>query len=210
VESDGLFFRVVANAARPQPGYIPRGLPEAVAAPIEQAFRETFVPVWGRIPGWDKQCLLAYWRGEKPSILIADRYLPAHWRPCIQIVGSGLRTPFQCERGVSEMTFTVAVVQEQPERLRLLIAYLLAGALLFATDDHFRLIWDNVDGPLQIWKQDQGDDVTDEMCDRKYDELEADFHRAYDAALADTQRRWGFEKPLRIVWHGDEPEWGNS
>jgi hypothetical protein len=163
-----------------------------------EAFRQSFCDLWERIPELDRQRLLEYWRGPNYPFTSSDRYGEPHPKPWIRLVEGDVSSPSfrSCDMFGYQLDFPVSLVLGQPQHLYRQIARALAEVFLFVNRRHWKLMNDLVDTPYERWEREKGSRATEAACEKKWDELLAEYTRASDAEAAKILDGWG-EKALQ-------------
>lgn len=143
VAKDGLFFRFIPGVrdALPHQDFDP--------VVIAQTFRGAFTGVWEQIPPADRQRMLTYWHAththdKKHSPLIQVACPPS--APEVVLAAWG-----------TELTFPTSLVAGQPHLLQFEIARTLAQSYRLATSEHWSLILEVIEEPLERWESQQGE-----------------------------------------------------
>jgi hypothetical protein len=195
VREDALFFRVVSGPHRTPPSHPAQGTTASLIAAVEEAFSKCFQSVWSRLPALERQRLLGYWRGEIGRVWNGDGFPPLQHRPVIEVYLDAAGEQLGWDWAATQLTFSAALVLDQPERLPLVIAHTLAVVHLFATRQYTSLLLEKFYGPLESWEQERGGDFTDAEYDAIQDTLGEEYQRAYEAEIMELLRRWNFGEP---------------
>jgi hypothetical protein len=191
VTEDGLSFRVVADD---QDGLARQ---KTDTAAVAEGFRLAFTSVWMKVPPADRQRMLAYWRrgGDTPS---RDRGArdekPA---PLIRVVCGAEPPEDVIARCGLEINFAASLVVGPPFKLVGEVARALAGVHRHVSREHWGLILAVIEEPFDLWEREQGADATDDLRDKKLDELEAEYLRRFTARIAQIIQSWGIESSVR-------------
>jgi hypothetical protein len=188
VEQDRLFLRVTSKPRRLQ---APVSEDEAVA--LARNFGDAFRAVWATIPPEDRGCLFDYWRGQRPLPWNFNEGPPPRRVPDIQVQVDADPGPLPdalCKGLGWQLIFPVALVGDEPERMRGEIIRVLMQVHRYASGRHWQLQSELVDEPLAAWEKAQGDHVSEAARERKLAALGRAFLRAHDAEVAQLLRRW--------------------
>jgi hypothetical protein len=169
VEQDGLFFTVV---------------PPAPASAVV-TFRTAFTSVWRQILGWDRQCLLSYWRETSQE----GRQL------LIQVVQRGRSAVGEVVKHLGrELNFPLSLVA-QPDRLPGEIATVLAHVMHIATGEHWRLVQEVIERPLARWEREEGKRATAAALKKKVAALEKEHLSRLEERITEIFEGWGIVSP---------------
>jgi hypothetical protein len=158
-----------------------------------KAFQRAFNEVWDRVLSRDRRLMLDYWRSSASSL--DGRPLPVQ-RPLIQIVevpSPPTPPPPACELLGYELTFPADFIVLQTADLPHEIASLLVQVFGYASGAHWRLIQELIEQPLARWAAGEGAGASERARNRKLNELEGNFLRAHQAAVAQQLGAWGFD-----------------
>jgi hypothetical protein len=199
VPEDCLFFRIepdaVASLARRPEGPLAGGV-----ATLAQTFCHAFHAVWASLPLWDRQRLLNYWQQGYDGLSPAEQDLRNSPRPFISIMGGPLSaSQVIFARLGHEMSFPAVLVMGQRSILIGEIARVLADTHRLMTRQHWRLVAERIDKPLECWEREEGATATDAIRDMKIDALEAEYLREYQGEISAILRNWGFEGTADVL-----------
>jgi hypothetical protein len=196
-EEEGLFVHIPAVLNIPGSPGRPSGGIGARGRAVVEAFRQSFCDLWDRIPELDRQRLLEYWRGSKYPFTSSDRYGEPHPKPWIRLVEGDVSSPSfrACSMFGHQLDFPVSLVLGTPQHLYRQIARAVAEVFLFVTRRQNKLMNDLVETPYQRWEHEKGSRATEATCDKKWNELLAEYTRASDAEAAKIVDGWGGETP---------------
>jgi hypothetical protein len=207
VKEDGLLFRVLSATHGEEFSSVLRSARRSKSRALAQTFRATFRRVWGRLPEQDRYSMLAYWRNGKSDPCLRDPDPFAVPTPCplIEIVDVGPWSPAHevCSRFGSVLNFPASLVATHWHLLPCEIARALALVYRYASRQHWGLILDLIETPLDCWERRQGNRVTDALRNKKLDELEKEFLRQYEAQVAELLSGWGFKEPAEAAKDGN-------
>ncbi len=184
VEQDDLFFRVIP------------GVRDALAHQdfdaddVALTFRAAFTGVWERIPPADRQRLLVYWRHGPDSRSHEKKH-----GPLIQVVCQPTTPEVVLARCGMEISFPATLVIGQPHRLLLEIARTLAQVYRLATREHWGLVLEQIEEPLQLWERHEGARATESQRDKLVKALEAEYLEKYEASVLKIVRAWRLGTP---------------
>jgi hypothetical protein len=191
LEEDGLFFRILpgalASLARRAEGPLLGG-PAALA----QTFRDAFHAAWERLPLWDRQRLLNYWRPGYEWSSPDERGRGDSPRP-LQIVGGALSSSqVSFDKLGHEVNFPALLVVGRRSVCMRAIAQALADTHRVMSGQHWNLLVEMMDKPLERWERKEGVGATDAVRDEMIDALEEEYLRAYKAQVSAILWNWGF------------------
>lgn len=213
VEDEGLVFCITLRSRLPisdeASSKIRAGFPS-----LGGTFRQAFNIVWHQVPTTDRIRLLDYW--AKPFF-----WERRPTRPFIRIFYDKYRISEdeKIRSSGHELNFCGRSIQDEKNHLSFDIAHTLAGAYLFASRQHWKIIAKYIEEPLAEWealpenrlilllKENSYDDlepeirqqidVIDAAADVKHKTLVVEFQRQRSAALDEIVQRWGFRQEAR-------------
>jgi len=195
VLDDNLFVRVVPAAPASGPGKAD-GQNSCDPAEVARMFRTTFSSVWGQIPEADRQPLLDHWRRGPDRGLYDERAEWGHHWPLIQIVGAGPQPPHAIyEKMGNVLNFPAALITAHPHLLGYEIGRILAQVYRLATCEHWRLIQEVLEQPLERWERQEGARATEARLNKKVKSLETAYLQQYEARITQIVRSWGIKEP---------------
>ena len=94
------------------------------------------------------------------------------------------------------LTFPDVLLVGEPEHLKFAIARALAQVHRYAAREHYPLKQRLLDDPYEAWEGGRGRRAGQGKQDAKWEELQQEYQRVYDCAVAAVLARWGFRLPL--------------
>lgn len=202
VVKDHLYFHVLVQLAGRDvlvPVLADR-LPKESAS-IADSFCQTFGDVWSGLPEPDRQRLLGYWRKRPPVPSYDLAALQQRW-PAIRLIDAGSCSSAQLRIKTAgyELNFPATLVAEQPASLSFTIVRVVAVVYRYATGEHWGLVIEMVEQPMDRWERRRKGNFTDEEAELKHATLERQFIRRHEEAIAEVLSRWGYATQESPLW----------
>jgi hypothetical protein len=115
----------------------------------------------------------------------------------ILVVGAGSLLPTHVEFAEVgyKLTFPATVISAKPHLVSCEIARTLAQVYRVATREHWSLIEERFNAPLDRWERKYGASASDAARETKEKVVEARYLKLFEAHVAQIVRRWGIGEP---------------